>query len=161
MKTKLTLFVCLMLSSLCFSQTKKETILDTLEASKPNEGTIVVNAESGINELLGTANKRASFASDDETLTKMNGFRILVYMNNDPKKAKSEANNRKQLINEHFIEVETYLGYDSPNWKLLVGDFVTKDEANIFKQLLQKQFPEFGKELYIVSDIINVPVEKK
>jgi hypothetical protein len=43
---------------------------------------------------------------------------------------------------------------------VLVGDFITREEATFFKEILQKEFPQFGKEMYIVTDRINMSVEK-
>lgn len=157
MKSRLLLLIFIGVSLVGFAQTG-DTIIGSLEEEKAGEGTIVVDAEPGINDLIGKVNNRVAFA-DEESVTKMNGYRVLVYMGNDPKKSKDEAYNRRRKVSEAFVEIETYLAYDSPNWKLLAGDFMTSEEANIFKQKLLKEFPAFGKEAYIVTSIINVPIE--
>lgn len=148
-------FISLMISLNGFSQSK-ETIINALENHKSGEGFISVDSEPGIDDLIGTPNKKVAFA---EEVNEMQGFRIMAFMGNDPKTARTESSNRKALIEENFLNLDTYLSYDSPNWKLLVGDFVSYEDANTFKHILQKKFPNFGKEMYIVKDTINVPAE--
>lgn len=158
MKTRLIFILFLLSSTIAFSQSA-ETIVDALEDNKSGSGSVVIESDSDIDKLLGTPNKRAE-ADEDYVMAKMSGFRILAYMSNDQRKAKGEASRRRSLITEEFSSIGTYLNYDSPNWKLLVGDFLTREEATLFKQQIQKIFPQLGKEMYIVPDIINVPVEK-
>lgn len=157
MKRNFIISMLMIVSGVCFSQTR-ETIINTLESPDANGNVIIVESDSAITDLLGTPNNKMVVRDNAETV-KMNGFRILAYMSNDHKKGRSETANRKRKIKEAFADIEAYDNFVSPNWKLLVGDFVTREEANIFRQQLQKEFPEFGKEIYIVPDIINAPVE--
>jgi hypothetical protein len=77
------------------------------------------------------------------------------------KTARKELSDRGSLIKGAFPDVAIYSGYVAPNWKLLVGDFKTKEEANIFRQKIKQSIPELGKEMYIVPDKVNIPVQKK
>lgn len=159
-----TLRLIIFFLSLCVSiplcSQERKTIIDELETDKPGEGTIEVESAPEITALLGTPSRRAHLDGDNYTMSKVSGFRILAYMGSDQRKARGQASSRQTQIRESFPEIETYLTYESPNWKLFVGDFITQDEANAFKQLIQKEFPQFGKEMYIVSAIVNIPTEK-
>ncbi len=155
MKRYMIIFLCTIVPMCCFAQ-QKETIIDALETETSGAGTIDVESDPGITALLGTPVKGAALEDESAGSSKMQGFRILVYMGNDQRKARGEASGRQNLIKEKFSDMGTYLVYESPNWKLLVGDFTTREEANMFRQLLQKEFPQFGKEVYIVGDIVNV-----
>jgi hypothetical protein len=138
----------------------QETIVEALETPLMNEGVIEIDTDPAITNLLGkpSFNTKADLGSND--VIKASGFRILAFMGNDPKKSKAEALDRQNQIKAVFGEVETYILYDPPNWRVLVGDFVTREEATFFKETLQKEFTQFGKEMYIVADKINVSVEK-
>lgn len=41
-----------------------------------------------------------------------------------------------------FENIQTYPDYDPPWWKIYVGDFYTRSEAEKVKQMIIKQFPK-------------------
>ena len=53
----------------------------------------------------------------------------------------------------------TYVTYDAPFWKLRVGDFRSHEEAYHLMRQLMKAFPAFGKEMYIVREEIQIPLD--
>jgi hypothetical protein len=155
MRLKLVLFsICFCCLSAVFAQPRPAGIIQYLESSVPGEGAIQIESSSKITDLLG---KPAPGSADEDAFVKINGFRIQVFMSNDPRTAKGEANQKRNQIDEHFPELATYVIYEAPNWKLLAGDFMTKEEAGIFKQKIQKTFPGFGKEMYTIPYKINIP----
>jgi hypothetical protein len=151
------LFICLQSFS---SLQAQETIVDALKTSTGNEGAIDIESEPEITALLGKPSNKVNAGTEKYDIIKTSGFRVQVYMGNDQKRSRTEASDKQTLIKATFYDVNTYLTYDAPNWKLLAGDFVTREEAVLFKEVLQKEFPQLGKEMYIVTDRINVPVEK-
>lgn len=160
MKYKIILFL-LFVAGTCFSeiqaQVKQVTIIDDLETPVPGEGIIQISSDPKITELIGYLSPEISVSEDN--YVKINGFRVQVLMSNNPRTARKEIESKGSLIKEVFPEVATYTGYSAPNWKLLVGDFRTKEEANVFKQKLLKSIPELGKEMYIVPDKVNIPMQ--
>ena len=136
------------------------TIVDALESStSASEGVIEVKSDPAITVLLGKPNAKGEDISFYGT-TQTSGFRIQVYMGNHPKRSRSEAFNKESLIKSVFVDMRTYVDYNAPNWKLLVGDFMTREEATLFKDVLQREFPELKREMYIVADEINISTEK-
>jgi hypothetical protein len=137
---------------------QQKTIIEELESSSfvNSEGTISVESDPAITALLGVPLEKTG--KEANGFIKMNGFRIRIFMGNNPRSAKEEAFRKENQLKEKFPELATYVNYDAPNWKLYAGDFLTKDEAMIFRKKIQKAFPEFGKEIYTVIDRINVPV---
>jgi len=160
MKQKFIIFL-LFVSGSYFSviqaQVKQVTIIDELETSARGEGTVKIICDSKITALIGTLSPEISV--DGKNYIKTNGFRVQVLMSNDPKMV-NEINNKGSLIKGTFPEIAVYTGYTAPNWKLLAGDFMTKEEADVFCQKLQKAIPELGKEMYVVQDKINVLIQK-
>jgi hypothetical protein len=137
----------------------QKTIIEALETPIVNEGIIIIKSDPSIIALLGKPNSKMT-ESESYTAVKMNGFRIQVFMGNDPKKSRAEALEKQSHIRSAFPDMETYVDYDAPNWKTLAGDFMTQEEASLFKETLQKEFPQFGKEMYVVAGQINIYVEK-
>jgi hypothetical protein len=161
MKLKLFLFsilICLFCFPTVRAQVKPFSIIQDLETPVSGEGTIHIQVDSKITDLLGTPSYNAGI--DESAYVKVSGFRIQVFMSNNSKTAKGEAERRAGLMRGVFPELATYIVYEAPNWKLLTGDFMTKEEAGIFKQKIQKTFPEFGKEIYPISNKINVFIQK-
>jgi hypothetical protein len=129
-------------------------IVDELERKVAGEGTVRISAENEVNELLGSPVVFNDVSESNSV--KIDGFRILIYLGNDMKKSKGEAAYRQTQINEQFPEIATYIRYEAPNWKLFAGDFISREGAESTMQKLRKQFPEFGKEIYITPDKINL-----
>ena len=161
MKYKLIIFL-LFASGFYFSeiqaQVKQVTIIEELEKNVPGEGVVRIISDPKITDLVGLLSPEISV--DKENFAETNGFRIQVFMSNDRRTARNEVKDKGSLIKEVFPEIAPYERYTAPNWKLLVGDFLTKEEAEVFRQKLQKSIPELGKEMYVVSDKINIPIHK-
>jgi len=138
------------------AQDKQVTIIDDLETLVPNQGIIQIDSDPMITELIGTPSSEMSLNEDNSV--KINGFRIQVFMSNNSKTARKEMMDKLSLISNVFSDMATYQQYTAPNWKLLVGDFRTKEEADVFKQKLLKSIPGLGKEMYIIPDKINIPI---
>jgi hypothetical protein len=140
------------------AQTTSSTIIADLETSVQGEGLIRIQSDTKITALLGLPN--IVLDVDETNYVKVNGFRIQVFMSNNSKNAKGEAIHKESIIRELFPDIPVHVAYQAPNWKVLVGDFVTRDETGVFLQKLQSAFPEFGREMYIVSDKVSIPIQK-
>ena len=139
----------------------QDTIIEALESSTSvSEGIIEIKSDPSITALLGKPNAQTGGDANFYGTTQTSGFRIQVYMGNHPRRSRSEAFNKEGLIKSVFVDLATYVGYEAPNWRLLVGDFMTKEEASFSMELLQSEFPELRREMYIVAGKINVFTEK-
>lgn len=137
-----------------------QTIIDDLQwQTHPSEGIISIESDPAITALIGKpASMGGALAFGD--FMERTGFRIQVFMSSDPRTARSEATARQSAIRLAFPELPAYLLYEAPNWRLVVGDCAARAEADLIQQRLQKEFPQFGKEMYVVSDKIRVPGER-
>ena len=161
MKTKLILFL-LITTGANFSgiqaQVKQVSIMEDLEIYVAGEGFIKISCDSKIKELIGLLSPELT--EDKENSLQTNGFRIQVFMSNEGRTASKESSDKRTLIKEHFPEIAVYRDYIAPNWKLLAGDFITREEADVFKQRMLKAIPELGKEMYVVPNKINITIRK-
>lgn len=91
-------------------------------------------------------------------MTKLVGYRIQVFMDNNQRTAKSEAQIKERNIISRFPQIGTYLSYTPPYWRLRVGDFRTREEAVDMMSQIKKEFPGYAREIIIVRDRVNVPL---
>jgi hypothetical protein len=154
------LFFAVLLCALHVAPVCAQTIIDDLQSqTDPSDGIIRITSDSTVTALIGKPSSRNS-AHHPSGFLERSGYRIQVFMGGNPREARSEATVKQTAILSEFPELSAYLLYEAPNWRLLVGDFMTREEANIIKLRLQRQFPQFGKEMYIVADKVKIPVER-
>ena len=114
--------------------------------------TVVVHKDPRVDMLLkkqGEANAAIRRASARTA----KGFRLLVVNTNK----RDEAIAAKTKVYTNFPELKAYLTYQSPYFKLKVGNFRTREEAIDYQKYLKAFFP---KGVYIMNDTIEVVPEK-
>ncbi|HYE54543.1 MAG TPA: SPOR domain-containing protein [Chitinophagaceae bacterium] len=89
-----------------------------------------------------------------DTRRTMQGYRILVINSNDRNKVFAA----KARIYQSYPELKPYLMYQPPFYKLKVGNFKTKEEAEDYRKELARDFPTG---LYVIRDVIEVKPEKQ
>jgi hypothetical protein len=82
----------------------------------------------------------------------IDGFRVLIYFDQDKTKSEQQKAHFMNMYNEH----STYIDYLAPNYRVRVGNFRTKLEAEKLKQDIIAVFPT----AIVVSDKIQLPVLK-
>ena len=106
-------------------------------------------ADSGeLNVVL--ADERIQILDDyvrENPLT-LTGFRIQLVFGN-----RNTVNNAKSKFYGQFSGTPLYESYLAPNFRLRVGDFFTRLQAEAFLNEVRSAFPN----AYIVNDRINVP----
>ena len=84
------------------------------------------------------------------------GFRIQAYSDNNYKTAKASAQKRARDIAMKFPQYRSYISYKAPSWRLRIGDFKTRGEAQAALARIKKVYPNFAREMVIVRDRINI-----
>jgi len=84
------------------------------------------------------------------------GFRIQAYTDNNARTAKAAAQKRARDIAMKFPQYRSYISYKAPSWRLRIGDFKTKREAQAALQRIKSVYPNFAREMVIVRDRINI-----
>ncbi len=88
--------------------------------------------------------------------TKVVGYRVQVFADNNARTAKSEARQRERAISQAFPDYGTYVSYASPYWRLRVGNFRSKYEADKAADEIRRQFPRYAREVRVVRDRVIV-----
>lgn len=90
-------------------------------------------------------NKRTSMLTSSG---QYKGFRVQVIST----RRREDAFNTKTMLLTNFPEQKTYVMYQSPNFKVRIGNFIKKGDADNFRKELARFFPQG---VYIVDDAIE------
>lgn len=134
-----------------FQANRDSTILQSLMKPKGGQGVVIVHQSDAIANLLGV---RVYGENKNELIQE--GYRVQVFSGNNQTKSKSEANWKQEKVKELFPNLQTYVTFKSPFWRLRVGDFRSYEEADQLMRQLKRAFPQFGKEMYVVRDEIKI-----
>ena len=85
-------------------------------------------------------------------LNGLRGYRIQVYFGSG-RQARKEANEAKASCISLFPTQKAHILFQTPFYKVRIGDFRTRNEAFIWHKEIVRKFPK----AYIVNDIINFP----
>jgi hypothetical protein len=80
------------------------------------------------------------------------GFRLEIFFSSGTK-AREQAENVKNDFNLTFPEIPAYLLFQTPNFKVRIGDFRNKSEALKSKSTISSKYPN----AFIVKDLIRFP----
>jgi len=83
------------------------------------------------------------------------GYRVQIFDDNNARTAKHEAQARRNRVGARFPEYNTYISFNSPYWRVKVGDFRTRSEAEAAMGAIRAAFPAYGSQLRVVRDRIN------
>jgi hypothetical protein len=103
---------------------------------------LLLKKQGDINAAIKKANARTA-----------KGYRLLVINTNK----RDDAIAAKTKVYSNFPELKAYLVYQSPYFRLKVGNFKTREEAQQYQKTLGYYFP---KGVFIIPDTIEVTPEK-
>ena len=143
---KLILFIaCLVFSSLLFAQ-------DTSWKKVNDTSLVVIHKDPRIDMLIKKQAEINEITSRDARRT-AKGYRLMIINTNK----RDEAIAAKTKIYTYFPELKAYLLYQSPYFKLKVGNFKDRKDAEDYQKRLNVYFP---KGVFIMNDIIEVKPDK-
>jgi hypothetical protein len=88
----------------------------------------------------------------NQALNSMDGFRIQVFSDSGIN-SKNKAQSAQDEFQSRFPGMGVYLTFKSPNYKVRIGDFRTKLDAQRFLIELTADYPN----AFIIADQINLP----
>lgn len=112
------------------------------------EGELRVIQDSRIDQLI------TRHVEANQKISGVPGFRIRIFSQSG-QVARQNANQVRGEFLKRYPDMDGYLTYDAPNFKVYVGDFRTRSEALKFHKRLSRDFPN----AFIVADRINLPKE--
>jgi hypothetical protein len=112
------------------------------------EGEVRVIQDPRIDQLI------TRHVESNQKLSGVPGFRIRIFSQSG-QVARQNANQVRAEFLKRYPDMDGYLTYDAPNFKVYVGDFRTRSEALKFHKRVARDFPN----AFIVADRINLPKE--
>lgn len=144
-----------------FAQTIDDAVLhDTMALDTPDTTEVlllvdlmenaVVHQDSAIYQLMVD-----KYLGIERGVQEVSGFRVQVYSSNVQIQAKNEAMLLHQELSKQLTQA-IYIISEPPFWKVRVGDFRTREEANVYKETLLKLYPILQSSTYVVPDKVTV-----
>lgn len=166
------LFVFLVLSTWAQSQEepgllqKYNPIFEELAKHHPDQGFVQIYQPEQIARLVGKVRStqkvvqgtkaQQTITESGKLVTKRWGYRIQIYTGNLPN-SKDEAYHRARLVANLFPTESTYVVYNAPFWRLVVGNYRTREEAHENLIRFKTALPNISSEIYIVKDRVLLP----
>jgi len=107
---------------------------------------VIVNHDPKIMELI---NRRASYYEEKK---EMPGFRLQIFFDSGNEARKRATTARTEFI-QKYPNVEAYLSFEQPYYKIRVGDFRSRLDAKQFEYKIMRDYPN----AFIVPDKIKLP----
>lgn len=129
----------------------------TVESHAQQRGNVEVVADPLISlmqrhrvgtNITATTGSKPAVDKKNATRTTTMGFRVQIYSGADRSAAYAEQARFKTL----YKDIDTYINYEEPNYRVKVGDFRSRSEAQSLMQGLRKQFNNvfvFTEEIYV------------
>jgi hypothetical protein len=129
----------------------------------PKKGNVAPNSSSDTIKFVNLKNgaqgqSNISKPQDVETISselqqkqepKTKGYRLQVFLSQD----KEQVMKTKAEFIKNFDDVEVYVDRKAPNYRLKVGDFYNRFDANAYKLKISKIYPN----AIVVSDDVSLP----
>lgn len=117
--------------------------------------TVILVKDSRLDLLVakqGQINKRTAMMTSAGLYK---GYRLQVIST----AKRDDANRMKTNLMNRFPDQKSYTLFQSPNFKVRIGNFLKKEDAEKYRNQISKFFP---KGIYIVEDTIEyIPVEEE
>jgi hypothetical protein len=118
------------------------------DADMPDTAGVILHADPRLALLTASKGKSSGTSQHAGAIHSGRGFRVQLYNGND----RSKAMQMKLDFMRRVPGVRTYMTYIQPQYRLKVGDFRSRSEA----QKLVKDINAFYSPLMIVPDIIMI-----
>jgi len=121
-------------------------------AQTDSASSIVIHKDPRIEQLI---KKQIEINEETTRNARRNvpGFRIQVINTSD----RNAAMAAKTKIYQLFPDLKVYLLYQSPYFRLRVGNFKDKEEAEDYRKALSREFPN---SVFLVRDTIEIKLDK-
>ena len=129
------------------------TILISLNSFAQDSSSVIVHKDPRV-DLLVKKQVQINEETSREARRIGKGFRLLVINTNN----RDEATAAKTKVYTFFPELKSYLYYQAPYFKLKVGNFKERKEAEEYLERLKKYFP---KGVFIMNDTIELKLDKE
>ena len=128
----------------------QESDYNLVQSSRETESTIFQNLHVKQDARIDTLLKR--HIAMNKRMNGTEGYRLEIFFSSGLH-AKQQAMEVKTEFLKNFPDVPAYLIFTSPDFKVRVGDFRTRDDALKLKERIKRLYPN----AFLAKDIIQFP----
>lgn len=141
-------WLLLLVSTLAFGQNEESETVELVRDLRLDE---LAMLQYSINKATGDGGLLSKYKTSGG---KFKGYRLMVLNTND----RELAYKTRGQLSSAFPQYRLYLAYQAPYYKLKMGDFVEKNDA----ENLKKQIAGYVKQgIFVVPDIITIRPEEE
>ena len=139
------------------------TLVLNAEEPKPDivnhintSGNIIVEQPEGLGQKLQfEENSTGESQQKSNSRATSVGYRVEVFADNNARTAKSQALARRRNLASRMPQYETYMVFESPYWRVRIGDFKSRSEAESALAEIRRAFPAYSHDLRIIRSRIK------
>lgn len=139
-------FLLLSLSLSAQEEVRVGSIIQDLQTDRPDEGRVRIYQNSEIEQLFHR------HILQNAQNPGLNGYRIRIFFELGKKARRNSLETMNQFL-EKYPGVPVYQDFNNPYWKVSVGDFRSREEAQKFYHQILSDYPK----AFIITDWINFP----
>lgn len=140
---KKNVFICIFLTLSFFAPVLAQTslssnqisLLQDIQETGDSREQVHIFQDSRIDSLI------AHYIGQNYKKQTIPGFRIRIFLANNQDNGRQRAYETKARFITAYPDIEAYVIYETPDWKVLVGDFRSRSDAFRFKKLIDPMFP--------------------
>lgn len=114
-----------------YTEKSTEGATDKADSKKVNKSEQPMHVNKKLDAVLDT------IASRNKNIRFANGYRIQIYVGND----KKSADDAKIFTYQSFPELNPYISYTQPVFKVKVGDFLNRMDAERYFSKIRESYP--------------------
>ena len=115
----------------------------------------VPDMESKVRIVI-SQNEEVNALVQQQVVGMVNGYRVQIFSSNNGQKARNKAFEIKTDIVKKHPNIEIYVTFNAPFWRVRLGNCLTKDAAQELRLWIIKEFPMYASETYIVPDVVVI-----
>lgn len=125
---------------------KTDTTLQVLDFNTPNKGSVVIYKDQRVENITAFVGRQKESVEG----TRIDGYRIQIFF----AESRTIAQSQKASFLSAYSEHKAYIDYLAPNYRVRVGNFRTRLQAENLKQKLISVYPT----CIVLKDKIELPV---
>jgi len=132
-------------NDMLFAQEQRD-IFATLASTSEQGGVVKITQDNKIKELVNL------HITMQRSVNGVKGYRISIFRDSG-QEAKNNANQVVSKFVANHEDVKSYIRFEYPFYKVYVGDFRTRSEAEKFLNVIEREYPS----AFIREDMISFP----
>jgi cell division protein FtsN len=109
---------------------------------------ITLKEDPVIEKYYRKATGNIAITTKEDIAKTAKGYRVQIYNGNN----RTQASEAKMNFIKKFPGVRSYIVFNNPQYRVRVGDFANKEDAEVFQEKVQKEF----QPTMVIPDLINV-----